>query len=495
MRMRTPAAADRRSFLAGASALGALALAAGPALARTERRNGAGGLSGADIDALVAALSDAESHGFRHGEFISDSLGHAIATHAFDQADARAELRAAVFAYARAQRGLRLAPSQFLTDWSVRPAPYDPAPSFQAALAGGALQAWIDNLPPRYEGYQALQKSLATYRGYARAGGWKTIPYRDPLQLGSKDPQVADIRTRLLVTDATLAAAPAPIDPQTFDADLQGAVQRFQRRNGLTDDGQVGQPTLEALNQSPGQRILQIEANMERWRWLPRELPPTRIQVNIAAAVMAVYRDGEPVLAMKAVAGRPADETPMLHASISSIVLNPPWHVPTSIATKEIWPKARKDHGYLTRNQYRVIGGQLVQKAGPKSALGRFKFDFANPFGVYLHDTPVRSGFARTSRLASHGCVRLEQPKALAELLLQNDAAWTPDRIDQTISTDDTTRVPLPEHIALYILYWTAFVDNENQTQFRADAYDWDHQLISLLYPSKAVATPMVDAD
>ena len=151
---------------------------------------------------------------------------------------------------------------------------------------------------------------------------------------------------------------------------------------------QSDRPTLAALNAPVGQRILQIEANMERWRWLPRQLPDTRVQVNIAAAVLAVYRDGAPVMAMKAVAGKPEDQTPMLHSNISSIVLNPPWHVPVSIAKKEIWPKAHADPAYLSRNQFHVIDGQLVQKAGPKSALGRFKFDFANSFGVYLHDHP-----------------------------------------------------------------------------------------------------------
>ena len=120
-------------------------------------------------------------------------------------------------------------------------------------------------------------------------------------------------------------------------------------------------------------------------------------------------------MAMKAVAGRPEDQTPMLHSNISDIVLNPPWHVPDTIARKEIWPKAHKDKGYLARNQYHVIDGRLIQKAGPKSALGRFKFNFPNGFDVYLHDTPAQAGFSRTSRLASHGCVRLEQPKALAQ--------------------------------------------------------------------------------
>ena len=159
--------------------------------------------------------------------------------------------------------------------------------------------------------------------------------------------------------------------------------------------------------------------------------------------------------------------------------------MPDSIARKEIWPKAHRDAAYLSRNQYQVIGGRLVQKAGPKSALGRFKFDFPNSFGVYLHDTPAQSGFGRASRLASHGCVRLEQPRALATLLLDDQGEWPGSRLEQVTEGDSTIRVPLSHTIPVYILYWTVFVDNSGQTQFRSDAYDWDQKLIDLLNASK----------
>ena len=197
---------------------------------------------------------------------------------------------------------------------------------------------------------------------------------------------------------------------------------------------------------------------------------------------------------MKAVAGRPDDATPMLQSKIESVVLNPPWHVPESIATKEIWPKAHKDKGYLARHAYTVRKADdgvlhIIQKAGPKSALGRFKFDFSNPFGVYLHDTPVQSGFSHTSRLASHGCVRLEHPKALADLLLTGDPDWPPERVDQVVTTEDTIRAPLPKPMPLFILYWTAFVDNAGQMEFRNDGYDWDRKLLGLIAAQSQHAT------
>jgi L,D-transpeptidase YcbB len=468
----------RRAVLAGSAVL-AGATGGGLAQARS------GPLSAAQVDTLAKALADAPSHGFRKSEFVDAELAAAIKSGAVQAPGAQAKLKAAVLAYARAQRGQRLSPGQFLEEWSVRPAPYDPSGEFASAVSSNRLQAWLDGLPPRYQGYQALRKSLAAYRAIAADGGWEAVPGSDtPFTVGGSDPRTAALRKRLAAEDHEVQSDAD--QPDVFDPVLQQAIQRFQLRYGLRADGIVGAPTMEALNVPVGGRVLQIEANMERWRWLPRELPATRVQVNIAAAVLAVYRQGEPVMAMKAVAGKPEDQTPMLRSAISSIVLNPPWHVPDSIAKKEIWPKAHKDKAYLSRNQYQVIGGRLVQKAGPKSALGRFKFDFPNTFGVYLHDTPAQSGFGRASRLASHGCVRLEQPKALATLLLDDNASWPESRIDTTIEGDDTIRVPLSQTIPVYILYWTAFVDNSGQTQFRADAYDWDQKLMDLLNQARS---------
>ena len=230
---------------------------------------------------------------------------------------------------------------------------------------------------------------------------------------------------------------------------------------------------------------------MERWRWVPRQLPATRVQVNIATASLDMFQDNEVATTMRAVAGRPKDETPMLQSQIESIVFNPAWHVPDSIAKKEIWPKVRRNPGYLAREDMVVVhteggGTRIVQRAGPKSALGQIKFDFPNPYGVYLHDTPVQATFSRSSRMASHGCVRLQHPEELAKLLLQADPSWTEDRIEEIVAGNDTKRVPLPHPVPVLIFYWTAFADPGGPVAFRADPYGWDELLAARLHGEPA---------
>ncbi|MHB8286089.1 MAG: L,D-transpeptidase family protein [Caulobacteraceae bacterium] len=460
----------------------------GLALARQTGENAVSGSatpSGRQMQLLMKAIDDAPTHGFDRNEFATADLDGLVQS---GDPGAWPLLNTAILAYARAQRGQRIPLSAFPAEWSIRPAAYDPAPELSAAIAVDGLGAWLDSLPPPYEGYQGLRASLATYRAIAANHGWKSVPEGAPLAAGAVDPRVGALRRRLAAEDSHTPEGDAP---DSFDAPLTEALIRFQKRYGLTPDGIAGPPTIAAMNAPVGQRILQIKANMERWRWLPKTLPGSRVQVNISAAVMAVYQNDQPVMAMKAVAGKPGDETPMLSSVIQSVVLNPAWHVPDSIAKKEIGPKSARDHSYLAKNDFevhRADDGVLhyVQKAGPKSALGRFKFDFSNPFGVYLHDTPAQSGFAHASRLSSHGCVRLEHPKALAELLLTGDETFTPDRIDEVTATDKTMRAPLAHPIPVFIFYWTAFVDGAGRLQFRNDAYDWDRKLLGLIAASKS---------
>ncbi len=243
--------------------------------------------------------------------------------------------------------------------------------------------------------------------------------------------------------------------------------------------------TLAALNIPAEQRVGQIRANLERWRWASGQLPPDRLEVNIAGAWLDVYQGGKVTLSMRAIVGRPADPTPSLQAQVEALVFAPPWNVPAKIAAKQVWPKERRHPGYLARDHFIVkANGGLQQLPGPKSALGRVKFDIPNPFGVYLHDTPNHKPFAGDRRTLSHGCMRLDQPGALAKLLLKDDRAWPERRIDAAMDTVATVRVPLARPVPVYVFYWTALVDEQGRVNFRPDVYGWDARLLSMLSPS-----------
>ncbi|WP_068873910.1 MULTISPECIES: murein L,D-transpeptidase [unclassified Phenylobacterium] len=423
----------------------------------------------------LKVLRNADLHGLQPKAYAPEGLAEDAAPTAAQQA----ALTEGLIRYARDVRVGRMEPDKFPSLWQVRPAVYDPRPELAKALTEGRLQAWLDSLQPRYSGYAALKRGLVRYREIAADGGWKTIAEGPKMELGVSDPRVAALRARLAVEDPQVAAAGGAV----FDKALQEAVIRAQRRYGLKPDGVVGNNTLAYLNQPVGQRILQIIANMERWRWMPATMPATRVQVNTGAAIVTLFRDDKPVLSMKAVSGKPGDETPMLVSSIHSVVINPPWNVPSGIAQRELWPKERANPGYLARNGYRIIpveGGQprLQQASGDQSALGRFKFDFDNPFAVYLHDTPSKGGFDLYARQASHGCVRVEKPRALAEALLNGDTTWTTEAIDRQLEGDKTVRARLAAQVPVYILYWTAFGGADGQMHFRSDPYNWDRELL-----------------
>lgn len=406
-----------------------------------------------------------------------------------DTLDSAAMVRAALD-HARAVHSGRLMPEDFQKDWGIRPPAYDPLPAFADAVARDRLSGWLRALPP-YQGYDTLVAGLARYRAIVDKGGWPTLTATPAF--GSRGADVVRLRERLALEDPQLAAS-----GDTFDAALLDAVRRAQRRYGLNPAGQVGAQTLAALNVPAERRLRQIMANLERWRWLPAELDKKRVQVNIAAAVLTAFDGDEPVMSMKAVTGRPGNETPMLISRINSIVLNPPWNVPSSIATKELWPKERANPGYLKRNGFRVIdtgnGGKRLQQSSEKSALGRYKFDFPNDFAVYLHDTPARSGFSRFDRLSSHGCVRLEKPADLARLLLRTTPDWPPETIDSTVAAGKTVRAAMAEPVSVYLLYWTAFASPNGQVGFREDPYSWDARLAATVERRSAVQVQAVAA-
>lgn len=376
----------------------------------------------------------------------------------------------AVLDRARALYRGRVDTADFLNVWGVRPPTYDPTRPLAAAINADRLPQWANELTPPYAGYDGLRKGLSIYEKIRDTGGWSTL---------TADSAAPAVRKRLAIEDRSVTDA----EP------LSAALQRAQRRYGLNPTGVLGPQTLAALNMPVEDRIAAIMANMERWRWMPRDLPVNRVQVNIAAAVLTVFEGDAPVSSMRAVTGSPSNATPMLVSNIHSIVVNPPWNVPSSIANRELFPKGRST---LIRQGYKIVktpegGERIIQPAGPNSALGRLKFDFANNFAVYLHDTPSRGKFSSYDRLASHGCVRLEKPVPLAELMVRGDPSLE-GNIQALIDQGKTQRVSLPKEVAVYLLYWTAFATNDGAMSFRGDPYGWDKLLAEKIEASSRKA-------
>lgn len=216
-----------------------------------------------------------------------------------------------------------------------------------------------------------------------------------------------------------------------------------------------------------------LEVNLERHRWLPRDLPPDRVWVNVADQRLTVFRDGKPVLSSRVVVGSESEraQSPEIQATIQGIFFNPPWIVPRDIVEADILPRLRADPGYLARrNMVLRPDGEVEQRPGPSSALGFLLFDMPNPFDVYLHDTPARHFFTRDDRRLSYGCIRVEKPRELAALLMRQPVERFQDAIDAGV----TTRRDLPVPVPVFIVYQTAFADDEARLQFRPDFYGRD---------------------
>ena len=222
------------------------------------------------------------------------------------------------------------------------------------------------------------------------------------------------------------------------------------------------------------QRMRQLVVNLERLRWLPRQIPHDRVVVNAAIARLQLFRDDRPVFTTRVVVGETDKQTPEFQSTINDILLNPPWNIPRSIAQKEILPKLVADPGYLASHHMRFrSNGAIQQEAGAYSALGRLKFEMDDRYDVYLHDTPTKSLFQSAARMMSHGCVRVENPRTLAVMLLGQPM----EAIDKGIAAGHTSRRALPAPLPVFIVYQTAYVEPDGSIQFRGDPYERDEEI------------------
>jgi L,D-transpeptidase YcbB len=371
----------------------------------------------------------------------------------------------------------------------------------------------LDTIEPPYSDYRRLQTALGRYRAILReASSEPPLPAVTKLQPGatwSGVPQLAKMLKRF----GDLAHE-AVVTGETYDAALAEAVKRFQTRHGLAADGVIAAKTIEQLNVPASRRVKQIQWALERWRWTPIGLPRPPIVVNVPEFRLRAWNEQQgTALTMRVVVGQAyKHQTPVFIGDLRNVVLRPYWNVPPSIQRNEIAPKLDKDPGYLARNGYEIVDGggtslgssvdaarirriksvdlQLRQKPGGGNALGLVKFLFPNHNNVYLHSTPAQALFSRSRRDFSHGCIRVEDPVALAAWVLSDQPQWTPEKIREAMQSGrDNHYVVVRNSIPVLILYSTAVVLENGDVHFFEDIYGHDATLENALaagYPYPA---------
>jgi len=400
-------------------------------------------------------------------------------------AEAETTLSAAVVAYAMQASGSRIVPTRISSLITARPTVADPGAALAAVAAAADPDATLEGYNPQQKSYRDLRDQLSRTRAAAppppptpsAAPTTARIPDGPSLGLGMHDPRVPLVRARLGVpADATAA--------EVYDLPLAAAVQAFQRANGLPPNGALTPGTAAALSGgaaapaltaaavvAPARRAAMLVANMEMWRWEPRDMGVERIEINIPDYMLRMMEGDSLIHQARVIVGKPDTPTPVFSNAMKYILVNPIWRVPDSIVRKEFAPHLAEDPDYLARRGYEVaeIGGHLFvsQPPGEGNALGHVLFMFPNQHAVYLHDTPLRSLFGTARRAYSHGCVRLDQPMRLAELVM--GAGWSA-RLQAMIGSTERT-VMLPHPIPIHLEYFTEFVDATGALQEREDIY------------------------
>ena len=332
--------------------------------------------------------------------------------------------------------------------------------------------------------YGALKEQLQLYYDVAKKGGWQTITAgKKPLKKGQTGPEIIAIKKRLVLTRDMAAGDSSDV----FTDTLEMGVKNFQERHGYTPNGIITTELIGQMNVPVLNRIQQILINMDRMRWMPHQPQGVLIKVNIPEFVLHVTDGKNKVFDMPVVVGKEGHSTVMFNGDLNQIVFSPYWNVPPSIVKKEILPAIDRNPNYLESKHMEITGNEdglpeIRQKPGPDNALGRVKFLFPNSFNIYFHDTPEKSLFAKDKRAYSHGCIRLSDPVKMANWLLESNPEWTPDKIEAAMNSGDQKYVKIKKPIPVIITYYTAWVGENGQLNFRDDIYGHDAALIDKMF-------------
>jgi murein L,D-transpeptidase YcbB/YkuD len=393
--------------------------------------------------------------------------------------------------------------SKLRTEWdlSINEGPENPDSLLTVTLGQHQIKQVLEGFKPKSPFYDKLKVRLKEYRELSNNGGWNKIPEGETLKKGMSSERIVDVRKYLNITEDF--PANADLNSPLFDDELEVAVKKFQFRHNLTQDGAIGKGTLAQMNVSVEDRIGMMRLNLERTRWVLHHPEEDFLIVNIAGFNIKRIQNKEIVYQSRVIVGKNHKESPIFKDEVEYIVFNPTWTLPYSIATHETLPKLKKDPGYLAAKHMEIMdrNGKILdpssidfnkystgnfpfiirQKAGSHNALGQVKFIFPNKYAVYLHDTPSRGLFSREDRAFSHGCIRLEDKWELVMSLMNEPEVWNMDKINKILDSGKTTQVNLKKHEDIYILYWTAGVDKDDNLYFERDVYYRDAAVLEAL--------------
>lgn len=379
----------------------------------------------------------------------------------------------------------------------------------QRIVDGQDVAAVLAEVEPQFEGYRRTVNALQSYLLLARQGDGEPLPLpAKTVKPGDPYPPAGQLARRLEILGDLRAASmtSAPDGTASYTNVLVSAVKHFQRRHGLEEDGRLGRKTVEAINTPLSHRVLQLQLALERWRWIPPGFPRPPVVVNIPEFRLRAFNEQRQVaLSTKVVVGKAyRHQTPVFAKEMKYVIFRPYWNVPLSIQLAELVPKIRKDRAYLAKHGFEIVNNRdqvvstgvvsdsllqqlrsgelgIRQRPGGENALGLVKFLFPNEYNVYLHGTPAPELFAKVRRDFSHGCIRVEDPLALAEWVLRDKPEWTADRIKAAMDGTETVQVTLDKPIPVLIFYTTALVLADGEVEFLDDIYGHDADLDQVL--------------
>ncbi len=455
---------------------------------------------------LLDRLENADLEGLNPDRYLVPRLRTHFASHdPARSAWADILLTAAYIRYALDERNGRFDPKLLDAAWNIPQEPYDASAALRDLISWPSFAELLDQLPPTTDDYWRLTRALQHYRRIQDEGGWPALPEAPTLHPGDIHPQVAALRHRLVI-EGDYQSDVEPPDLHRYDAMLKDAVIRFQQRHGLTPDAVVGPSSRAVLNVPVESRIAQIETNLERWRWMPHDMGERYLLVNAAGFELKLIEGGVTRLRERIIAGKTKRQTPSFSSRITSLVVNPSWTVPKRIAVEDLLPRQQRNpdflshkhievfkrvHGRLTKVDPRSIDWNaydkhhfpflLRQKPGRHNSLGRLKFHLPNRYSIFLHDTPSKGLFNRSNRAFSSGCIRVQYPEQLADVLLQEDSSWSPKQLRRALSGHNTQIHRLSQSISIYIGYFTSWVDDDGRINFWPDIYKRNTPILQAL--------------